>query len=344
MGSNPQRDALENLRGIARHLAAFPGHKSLVLLSSDNALADWSGQAAGREDKGHNFIDSLWLHTREDLNEAHVSIYPLDASQLEAGVVTADLENRLIKSKLPPKPGDPPPPPPNPTGRYAAQMHQDTHPIQPEFRELAEATGGRALPRAGDIAAELNGITNDGRAACLLSFTPDQPADDKYHLLTIKLVGHRDLTLRYRTGYLYEKDPATLKERFQQAVWQSRDLTDIALTATPKGAGKERGLTLNIAASDLAMAQAGERWTDMLQVFLIESDDPTVHAKFTGRRLGLRLQPATYERVLRQGIVVDAPLPAQSAPGSLRIVVVDENSGRMGSLTIPAWVAAGETP
>ncbi len=153
MGSNPQRDALFNLQIIARHLAAISGHKSLVWISSDNALADWRSQAAGREDKGSNFVDSLSLHARDALNEAHAGIYPLDASQLEGGAVTADLENQLIRSKLPPKRGDPPTPPPNPTGRYAAQMHQDTHPIDGTFRELAAATGGRTLRRAGDIAA-----------------------------------------------------------------------------------------------------------------------------------------------------------------------------------------------
>jgi VWFA-related protein len=336
MGSNPQRDALERLPVIARHLAAIPGRKSLVWVSSDNALADWSSQAAGREDKGHNFIDSLWISTREALNEAHVSIYPLDASQLEAGVITADLENRLIEAKLPPKPGEPPPPPPNPTGRYAAQMHQDTHPIRPEFRELAEATGGRALRRAGDIAAELKGIAEDGRAAYLMSFTPDSPADDKYHQITVKLTGRHDLTLRYRTGYLYEKEPATLKERFRQAVWKPGDVNDIALMATSDSTAGPAALRLTIAATDLEMAQAGDRWTDTLDIFLVERDDAAVHAKFNGRTLGLRLQPATYQKVLREGIVVDQPLPEKPNSGSFRIIVVDENSSRMGSLTIPA--------
>jgi VWFA-related protein len=343
MGSNPQRDALLRLQIIARHLAVLPGHKSLVWISSDNALADWSSQAAGREDKGQNFIDPLAIRTREALNEARVSIYPLDASQLEAGVITADLEHRLVEAKLPPRPGDPPPPPPNPTGRYAAEMHQDTHTIQGTFRDLAEATGGRALRRAGDIAAELNGIAADGRAAYLLSFTPDGPADDKYHLITVKLAARHDLTLRYRTGYLYEKEPATLKQRFQRAVWQPRDMNDIALTAIPSGSAQTRVLRVGIAATDLEMAQngtsqTGEFWTDRLDIFLIERDDDTLHAKVTGRTLGLRLRPATYQKLLREGIPFDQPLPSKPGARSLRVIVVDENSGRMGSVTLPAQV------
>jgi VWFA-related protein len=342
MGSNPQRDALLRLQIIAHHLAVLPGHKSLVWISSDNALADWSSQAAGREDKGQNFIDSLAMHTREALNEARVSIYPLDASQLEAGVVTADLQNRLVQSKLPPAPGDPPPPLPNPTGRYAAEMHEDTHTIQGTFRDLAEATGGRALRRAGDIAAELNGIAEDGRAAYLLSFTPDGPADDKYHQITVKLAARHDLTLRYRTGYLYDKEPATLKQRFQRAVWQPRDMNDIALTAIPSDSAQTRMLKVGVAATDLEMAQAGdsqtgEFWTDRLDVFLIERDDDTLHAKVTGRTLVLHLRPETYQRVLREGIPFDQPLPSKPDAGSLRVIVVDENSGRMGSVTLPAY-------
>lgn len=341
MGSNPQQDVLARLEIIARHLAVYPGHKSLVWISSDNALADWSGQAAGREDKGTKDLDPIAIRVRESLNESHVSIYPLDASQLEVAGIGADLRERNAvpvgtTSRSPElavlgdaDPGMKP-------GRITAQMHQDTHPIQGTFRELAEATGGRALRRASDIAAELNTIVADGRAAYLLSFSPELPADDQYHLIKIKLTNGRDLHLRYRTGYLYSKEPATLKDRFHQAIWLSHDVNEIGVTATPDWGEKGTGLSLNIAAPDLEVAEQNERWTDQLEVFIALRDDTGSRARITGQSLRLRMTPATYQKVLHDGIPFDQSIEGIANFASVRVVVVDENSGRMGSVTIPA--------
>jgi VWFA-related protein len=353
-GRNPARDALETLVGVARHLSALPGHKSLVWVTSDNVLADWSDKSVtiGKTSK---FIEPFALRAQEAMNDAHVSVYPLDASQLEAAGVDASIGRRNVELNET-APTDPRVATTGPEmnsgkdvnpydqqrdmrpGRLTAQMQQDLHPIQGEFRELADATGGRVFRRSGAIADELNGVVNDGRAAYLLSFTPDQPADDKYHLLTVKLSGRRGLTLRYRTGYQYNKEPATLKDRFRQAVWQPADITEIALTANPVLAAKGATLKLNIAATDLDLAQQGALWTGKLDIFLIERDDAALHAKVTGQTLGLRLKPATYERLMREGIPFDMSVQPKPDTGSVRVVVVDENSGRMGSVTVPAAV------
>jgi VWFA-related protein len=352
LGSNPGRDAFFVLEGVARHLSELPGHKTLVWITSDNVLADWAGQSATKEDEGSKFIHTVAMHVQESLNEARVSIYPLDASQLETGGIGANMGTRnvLAVGMSDRANGDPNLPSAGNTGgsvigdaapgmkpgRITAQMKQDFHPIQGEFRELADATGGRALRRAGDIAAELNGVLNDGRAAYLLSFTPDQPADDKYHLLTVKLTDRRDLTLRYRTGYQYNKEPATLKDRFRQAVWQPIDIAEIALSANPVLAATGAVLKLNIAATDLDLAQQVALWTDKLDIFLIARDDAALHAQVSGQTLGLRLKPATYQRLMHEGIPFGMSVYLKPDTGSVRVVVIDENSGRMGSVTVPA--------
>jgi hypothetical protein len=90
-------------------------------------------------------------------------------------------------------------------------MSQDLHPVQGPVRQVAAATGGRVIRRSGDLTAQLNSIVADGHATYMLSFSPQGPADGQYHTINIKQTGRHGLTLSYRTGYFFEKEPANLK-------------------------------------------------------------------------------------------------------------------------------------
>jgi VWFA-related protein len=203
---------------VARRLGAVAGHKNLVWFSSDNVFADWHDQEVGI-DRNSGFLDSFALRAQEAMNDAHVAIYPFDVSQLETSAIAADTQHRNMElTPTNPRAGSLP----NDMrgGRNKAEMLQDIHPIQWLVRQVAEATGGRAIRRSGDLAAALSEIVEDGHSTYLLSFSPDQPPDGQYYAITVKLSGKQHgLTLHYRTGYLYTKEPTTLKERFQQAVW-----------------------------------------------------------------------------------------------------------------------------
>lgn len=338
-GDAPGGQALTLLVAVAAHLAGIPGHKNLVWIASDNVLADWTDRAAG-SDKGHNGFASFALRAQEALNDAHVSVYPLDASQLETNAIDPSLQNpnveleEAVKEMTPAAslgdnaPGHRP-------GRTTAGMQQDLHPIQVAIQQMAQATGGRIFRRSDNMVTNLDSVIQDGRAAYLLSFAPDSAPDDQYHQLIVKVSKHRGVTLRYRTGYLYAKEPATLKERFQQAIWQPLDATEIALSAHHAAASGGAALTLQIAATDISLAQQGDRWTDKLDIFLVERDDSGIHARLKGQTLVLRLKPPTYQKILRDGIPFDELIDGKQDTGTLRVIVVDENSGRIGSLTLP---------
>ena len=341
-GSNPGRDALPILAGVARHLAAIPGHKNLVWVTSDNVLADWNDKAVSSDDKGVRHIDGPVLRAQEALNDAHVSVYPLDASQLQGQAVDPSLRNPNVElaasSSAPPQPhgGG------QEGGRVTADMQQNVHPIQMVIQDMAVATGGRAFSRSSDIAVELKQVVAEGQATYLLGFTPDEPADDQYHQLTVKLAGRRDVTLRCRTGYLYSKEPATVKDRFRQAIWQQREASEIAVSVNPVVASERTILKISIRTNDLEMKQRDGRWTDKLDIFLVQRDDEALGARISGQTLSLALKSATYERLLQEGIQFDQNVRSKEDAVSLRIVVVDENSGRIGSVTVPASAMQGK--
>jgi VWFA-related protein len=371
MGNNPGPNALDVLVEVARHIAPMPGHKSVVWVTSDNALADWDRMSV-TVDKNSKYIQPIALRTQEAMNDAHASVYPLDASRLEANVINANIGNRNVELT---------PTYQMPTGvekemegtemqagpdtnafgqnrdlrpgRMTAQMQQDLKPITGVFREVAEATGGKAFRRSGNIERELDGVVTESHATYLLDFTPTQPADGQYHRLTVKLVGHHDATLRYRTGYQYDKEPTSLKDRFTQAVWQPTDSQEIAISAQPVTDAAGHALRVTVAGTDLDLTQqsltqssgaAGkqELWSGKLDIFLVQRDDSGRRARVTGQTVGLHLKPATYQHAVNEGLTFDQRIALQpkTTVASVRVVVVDVNSGRIGSVTVPASALA----
>jgi VWFA-related protein len=365
LGSNPGPNALIILVDVARQLASIPGHKSLVWITSDNALADWNKNSISIE-KGSKSIEPIALRTQEAMNNAHVSVYPLDASGLEGGATKADIGRRNVELtptyQLPQYfenmlegPEATSGQDMNPYvqnkifssgGRLTAQMEQDIHAIQGVFREVADATGGRTFRRSSNIVGQLDAVMVDGQATYLLGFTPTVSADGQYHLITVKLAKHSDAVLRYRTGYQYDAEPTTLKDRFRKAIWEAADQSEIAVSTKPITDAEGHALRVTVAGGDLSLAQQSALWTGKLDIFLVQRDDLGQNAKVSGQTVGLRLKPATYQRAMNEGLTFDERIESKpgngsnGSNGSLRVVVVDVNSGRMGSVTVPSAALA----
>lgn len=335
------REAMTVLTGVATHLGAIPGHKNLVWVASDNVLANWSDQSADG-DAGRmnpNNLGAFSIRTQEALNNAHTSLYPLDASQLETAATDASLQNAGVdldpamkdmyqNFKVPPG------------GRSQSLLRQETHSVQPAIQDLAQSTGGRVFGRSGNVIANLNRVIEDGNAVYLLSFSPDTQPDDRYHQLNVTVPGRRDVTLHYRRGYLYSKEPATLKARFAQVLWQPFDASEIALTVRRAPASGGAAIKLNIAAADIGLTQKDDRWTGKLDVFLVKRDDTGLRAMVKEQTLALDLRQASYERIMRAGIPFEEYIDKKQIGETLRIIVVDENTGRIGSITLPAATEA----
>ena len=347
MGQNPLRSALEVMIALARHFSSVPGHKSLAWISGDSVLADWEDQAVGME-KGSKQLEAAMMHTKEALNEAHIALYAVDASGVQGDAIDASLENRNVQLNQAAQDnvaagGGPGRTNNGGAGRVQAEMQQDLHGIQGPVRQLAESTGGRAINKGSDLKVALDGIDQDSLALYEIGFDPDSLADGKFHTLQVKIPGRKDVKLRYRTGYLYSEESVTTKQRFQQAIWSPQDATGIALKAeavTAADSASGKGVVkLRITLPGLALQQQPGppvRWTDDLYVFVAERDDAAQKAEVSGDTLRLSLRQATYDTGMPAGIPYHRNVDPKSKLGSIRVIVVDGNSGKMGSVTLPS--------
>jgi VWFA-related protein len=341
MGANPLRSALESMTALARHFAPVAGHKSLAWISGDSALVNFQDQAVGI-DKATPIVQAAFQHTREALNEAHIALYAVDASNVEGGGVDPSLQNSSVQ--LDPTSAANSDPTRGATGhvpgaRSSAQMQQDTRAIQTPVRQLAEATGGRAINKGSDLKAALDGIEQESSATYELGFDPDTQADGKFHALQVKVAGRKDVKLRYRSGYLYNEVSTDATQRFQQAIWSPQDATAVpftvqAVTAGDSASGASK-VQLRIRFAGVALENHDERWTDQLYIFLALRDEATQQADVSGDTLNMSLKQATYDTGMPAGIPYQHELKPKSKFGSVRVIVIDANSGKIGTVTVP---------
>jgi VWFA-related protein len=346
MGQNPLRETLGGMIALSRHFSSVPGHKSMAWIAGDSVLADWTDQAVGIQ-KGSKQLSAALDRTKEALNDAHIALYVVDASAVSGDGVDPSLQYRNVQLNQAASDNAalfaPPVPRNSANGRTSGQMEQDLHGIQGPVRQLAEATGGRAVNKGGDLKAALDGIDEDSNSLYEVGFDPDTPADGKFHTLQVKIPGRKDVKLRYRTGYLYAEESATTRERFQQAIWSPQDATDLALTAEglpPAGPSGESSIKLRVNFTGLALeqkpGQRPDRWTDQLYIFVAVRDDATQKAEVSGDTLRLSLRQASYESGMPEGVPYQRAVEVKSRLGSVRVIVVDGNSGKMGSVTLPS--------
>ncbi len=340
MGDNPLGYALEGMTALARHFAPVPGHKSIAWISGDSVLQDWQDRAVGK-DKGNSQLDAALQHTQEALNQAHMSLYAVDASAIvAAGAVDAALKNENVELNPVDQNGPTSIPRNGSPGRAKAEMLDNTRAIQGPVRQLADSTGGQAFNKGGDLKAKLENIDDDSSSYYELGFSPDTPADGKYHTLQVKVPTRKGVVLRYRAGYLYSEATVSTRQHFQQAVWSPQDDAEIefdvqAVTAENSPSGKS-GVRLHIGFPGLTFKQNDSRWTDQLYIFVAERDDASQKAEVSGETMRLSLKQATYASGMAAGIPYYRDVEPKSKFGSVRILVVDGNSGKMGTVTVPA--------
>lgn len=227
-----------------------------------------------------------------------------------------------------------------------ATVLPDTGPITSNVNTLqmiAERTGGRFFPgNTNDLAATLSAAANDRAASYELGYYAGDKLQPGLQPFEIRC-RRPGVTLRYREGYYIDKSPpavqADSRAAAQDALEGAVDAVAIPLTAT---ATRTMGnlpsivLRLNIDGGALTLRQEGNRWRAKISVFArFASDEDDQIGDVPVDAPALNLTEEQHERALRDGITLRFPMKMPAGATTLRVLVRDEDSGDMGTVTIP---------
>lgn len=202
--------------------------------------------------------------------------------------------------------------------------------------DVADRTGGRAFVNTNDIAGAIRTAFDDSHTTYTLGFYPEQPRfDGTFHRIKVKVVGRPEVSLNYRKGYVDAHGTGDPEKQLQDAVWSPLDANGLALTAeiTPKTAGYN--LSIRIGLDGLDLEPDGGRWKGTVHVVLVQNDDEGGRYNYLDQTLDLVLSRNTYQKMLKSGLTFRRTVAMNAKATSLRVIVVDEHSGSLGSVTIP---------
>jgi VWFA-related protein len=321
------------LEAIANHLAPLPGRKNLVWISASfpfsTGLYGSDGLANPVRNQHEIFRDVIGRAARA-LNQANMAIYPVDARGLMVNPAYQASVSMMLDA--------------------GANLNQVTswlaaiNGAQDTMEDLASRTGGKAFYNTNDIAGSVRRAIDDTKVSYVLGFYPDETdIDGKYHELRVQVPGRKGLELRARQGYYAsEKAPvpdAALQGALQQAVsgplQASRIEVAVHVTRTNQPDPNSLQLDLLVSARELTLSLKEDRWQGAIRLSVAQLDAQGKVLDRITDPIKLNLKRESLPEYMQTGMSMAKTVKAKPGLTQLRVIVMDRDSGVMGSVIIP---------
>ncbi|HEY6329825.1 MAG TPA: hypothetical protein VI756_10840, partial [Blastocatellia bacterium] len=226
---------------------------------------------------------------------------------------------------------------------------------QEGLRDLAAGTGGYAILNNNDLHVGLRKAMSQNSSYYALAYYPnDLPDKEQFRKVKIQVKGRPDLRVYSRTGYLWTGSTKGVQRLADLS--QQQKVTNALAATVPV-----RDLKVNIMQ---AMVAKDEKTGDLTAKMAISIDPRAWPFKTDGsdhlasfevagfaydlgnklidgfsKNYSVRLKPEVFSNVMKQGLNLREEIKLKKRGlYSLRIVVTDKDSGRLGSAT--EWVQA----
>ena len=335
-------ETTDSMVQIAKYLGGYTGRKNLIWFSE--SFPNWIEPSS---DFGTNPFAGSATYTdkisaaAEALTDAQVAVYPVDAKGLAPDAIYTATQNPHINRQ-------------NPGAGFAAQLRRQNNALlaaQATMQDIAESTGGRPCMNINDLSGCVQSALDDGSTYYELSYYPQGIEwDGRFHKITVKTTQH-GLKITYRRGYIATDTQALLKREtpdvlLKQACNDPLPSTSISLTAeaiaptqtasqSANQAAESRYL-LTISPSALSFTPSGESHQLNLRVAICEYNPKDSAFQYFPRDLSRSVPEEIYLSWQAQGIRNIFDYAAKPENKRLRFAVLDEPSGALGSLDVPA--------
>jgi len=311
---------LRGLLSIALSLSGVPGRKSLVWVTGSFPF-DLDNFGALPADVN---MRALYERTLNALNDAQVSMYPVDARGLLSDPTFAG-DN--VGSLLGPGTSD--------------ALRQSTI---TSLKNIAAMTGGVAYYNTNDLTGAFGRAAQDSSSYYSLTYYMDRHnTKPGWRKLQVE-VPRKDTEVRARAGYLVT-DLAVNPERTHKADVEFALISPFESTGIPitsqwqgllaDGTKRKIGFVLHVPATNL-LDEADQNRIDV--EFVAQATNNGVPAGTVSQTLKGAIRPDTLAKLKADGVVYNNVLNLSPGDYQVRFVVRDNLNGKIGSVIVPLTV------
>jgi VWFA-related protein len=329
------------LEAIGNHLAALPGRKNLVWVSSSFPFEiGYDAPITTSDTSEHRTFSAEIEDAARALNNANVAVYPVDARGLVAGASKPQLSMSNRSATRPP--------------RGAGAISSPPTATLQTMDVIAERTGGRAFYNTNDLKGAVRRAIDDSRVTYTIGYYPTHGTwDGRFREIKIELK-HAHGEMRYRKGYFAfpggTPDINAQKKVLADVSSTPLDDTEFGLTlradpvapaaaavgaTAPTPTTRKLATRLRFDATQMQFEQKNGRYLDKVDVQFLQMGANGKPVKTDGQTVDLNLLPESYKKVMTGGIILNSALDIHADCTSLRVVARDQGSGVIGSLNVP---------
>jgi len=306
------------LVAIANYVGTIPGHKSLVWISGGIPIQIGLERIGVADRENFSLANSRvpgaigdMRGLARELNRANMAIYPVDVHGI-------DVEDSSA----------------------AFFLRQD---LRDTFHLLADKTGGKAFYGTNDVAGAIGSAFEDGRYTYTLGFYPDHGKwDGKFRDISIHLTV-QGAYLRYRRGYfaLPEKSERekVVNADLHDAAISALDASDLGITVfcktLPPSSAHVLQLRLGVNLKQLLLHENEDHVAGGLDLVFLQKDANGKILAAEKQHVDVKFTQQEFESLSKSGLVLQRRLTIDPSSTEIRVLMRDEGSGSVGSVTVP---------